>query len=46
MNEDGIECTEGEAFGCKVTDCTTRPDLALCVDEVGADTSQKGNGAI
>jgi len=39
MNEDDVECEEGEAFDCKVTHRITRPGLALCVDEVGADTS-------
>jgi len=29
MNDDGVECEEGEAFGCKVTYRITRPDLAL-----------------
>jgi len=46
MNEDGVECEEGETFGCKAIHRITCPDLALCVDEVGADTSQKGDGAI
>ena len=33
-------------FGCKVTHRILRPDMMLCGDEVGADTSQKGDGAI
>jgi len=46
VNEDGVGCEEGEVFGCKVMNCITCTDLALCVDEVGGDTSQKSNGAV
>ena len=34
------------AFGCKVTHNILRPDMILVMDEVGSDTSQKGDGSI
>jgi len=46
MNEDNVEYEEGEAFGCKVIHRITHLDSALCVDEVGVHTCQKGDGVI
>ena len=46
MNKDGETVEEKDSFGCKVTHMILRSDMMLCGDEVGADTSQKGDGAI
>ena len=37
---------EVEVFWCKVTHCITCPDIIVCMEKVGADTSQKGDGAV
>ena len=46
MDKEGNKCKEKLAFGCKVTHKITSPDMILVMDEVGADTSQKGDGAV
>ena len=47
MDRDGkVLDREDTSFGCKVTHNILRPDLILVMDEVGSDTSQKGDGAI
>ena len=47
MNRDGdIVENEEDAFGCRVTHNVTRPDMILCMDEVGSSTCQKGDGAV
>ena len=44
MNRAGKECSEEEAFGCKVTHKIIRPDMCICGDEVGGNLSMKGDG--
>ena len=44
MDEEGNEVSEDKAFGCKVKVKFTRPDLAICCDEVGCNISQDGDG--
>ena len=47
MDREGTICQNEElAFGCKVTHNILRSDMILVMDEVGSDTSQKGDGAI
>jgi len=46
MNKEGDAVTEDDAFGCKVSHKISHPDMILCMDEVGSDTSQKGDGAV
>ena len=46
MDEEGNEVSEDKAKGCKVKIKFTRPDLAICCDEVGCNTSQDGDGSI
>ena len=46
MDKEGNECEENKSFGCKVTHHITRPDMILVMDEVGAGTSQKADGAV
>ena len=46
MDRDGFECEEKDAFGCMVTHDITDPDMVLTLDEVGGNTSQKGDGQI
>ena len=46
MDRDGFECEEKYAFGCMVTHDITDPDYVLTLDEVGGNTSQKGDGQI
>ena len=42
----GNRCEESEAFGCKVTHTLTHPEMCIVMDEVGGNTSQKGDGHI
>ena len=44
MDADGNEVNEENAFGCKVKVKFTRPDMAICCDEVGCNISQTGDG--
>ena len=44
MDKDGKEVSEENAFGCKVRVKYTRPDMAICCDEVGCNISQDGDG--
>ena len=44
MNRDGILVDEKDAFGCKVTHDITDPDMIIVMNEVGRNTSQKGDG--
>ena len=37
---------EKGSFGCKVTYNVFHPDMILCMDKVGLDTSQKGDVAV
>ena len=46
QNEVGRVVDEGDAVGCKVTHRIDNPDMILMMDEVGACTSQKGDGPI
>ena len=46
MDRDGKECQPIEAFGCKVTHRIKHPDMCIVGDEVGGNTSQKGDGHI
>ena len=46
MNRDGEECQPIEGFDCKVTHRITRLDLCIISDEVGGNSSQKGDGHI
>jgi hypothetical protein len=46
MDKEGNEVSEENAFGCKVKIKYTRPDLAICCDEVGCNISQDGDGEI
>ena len=46
MNRFGNEVEEKDAFGCKVTHDILHPDYIICMDEVGGNTSQKGDGHI
>ena len=44
MDKEGNEVSEEKSFGCKVRIQFTRPDLAICCDEVGCNISQDGDG--
>ena len=46
MDAEGNEVSEEMAIGCKVKIKFTRPDLAICCDEVGCNLSQDGDGDI
>ena len=46
MDRDGKECQPIEVFGCKVTHRIKHPDMCIVGDEVGGNTSQKGDGHI
>ena len=46
MDKDGNLCSEDESFGCKVTHDLQYPEMAFVMDEVGGNTSQKGDGHI
>ena len=46
MNRDGEECQPIEAFGCKLTHRIKHPDMCIAGDEVGDNSSQKGDGHI
>ena len=37
---------ESEAYGCKVSLNITHPEWMVMADEVGGNTSQKGDGAV
>ena len=43
---DGTRCNESNSFGCKVTHNLTHPEMCIVMDEVGGNTSQKGDGHI
>lgn len=43
MNKEGGVVEMEEYFGCMVTHKIPHPDMILCMDEVGSDTSQKGD---
>jgi hypothetical protein len=42
----GHDCTEEDAFGCNVTHDLTHHEMCVVMDEVGGNTSQKGDGHI
>ena len=44
MNRASEECSEDEAYGCKVTHKIIYPDMCICGDEVGGNLSMKGDG--
>ena len=44
MDRDGILVEEKDLLRCKVTHDVTDPDYVICMDEVGGNTSQKGDG--
>ena len=46
MDRNGKECQPIEAFGCKVTHRIKHPDMCIVGDEVGGNTSQKGDSHI
>ena len=46
MNRDGEECQPIEAFGCKVTNRIKYPDMCILGDEVGGNSSQRGDDHI
>jgi len=46
MNKEGDVIEEEEYFECMVTHKISHPDMMLCMDVVGSDTSQKGDGAV
>ena len=46
QDSDGNPCSESESFGCKVTHNLTHPEMCIVMDEVGGNTSQKGDGHI
>ena len=46
MDKDGNLCSEDESFGCKVTHALQYPGMAFVMDEVGGNTSQKGDGIL
>ena len=46
QNRAGDRCGEAEAVGYKVTHDLTHPEMCVVMDEVGSNTSQKGDGRI
>jgi len=46
MNANGDIVEEGDACGCKVTIDITKPEMCVVADEVGGNTSQKGDGLV
>ena len=44
QNQDGKDCAEEDAFGCKITHYFPFPEMGFVMDEVGGNTSQKGDG--
>ena len=46
MNRDGEECQPGEAFGRKVSHHIKYPYMCIIGDEVGGNSSQKGDSHI
>ena len=46
QDRDGNPCLEKDVFGCKVTHNLTHPEMCVVMDEVGGNTSQKGDGHI
>ena len=44
MDESGSIVDEEHATGCKVTHDLVRPEMCIVMDEVGGNTSQKGDG--
>ena len=45
-NREGQSVSEEEAFGCRVTLDITHPEMVLVADEVGGNTSMKGDGHV
>lgn len=46
MDCEGNVVDEKTFFGCKVTHRITRPEMVICFDELGGNTSQKGDGHV
>ena len=46
MDRDGKECQHIEACGCKLIHHIKHPDMCIVGDEVGGNTSQKGDGHV
>ena len=46
MDEWGEMCEEKNAYGCKTDLKITNPEMCIVADEVGANTSQKGDGRV
>ena len=46
QDSDGTFCTESSSLGCKVTHDFAHPEMCVVMDEVGGNTSQKGDGHI
>ena len=47
MDRDGNPVDgESKSFGCGVSHKIVRPDIMFCLDKVGSNTSQKGDGAV
>ena len=44
MNKEGVEAGKEESFGCMVTHNLLYPEMCIVMDEVGGNTSQKGDG--
>ena len=44
QNQDGKDCTEEDVLGCKITHYFPFPEMGFVMDEVGGNTSQKGDG--
>ena len=40
---DGNSCLEKDAFGCKFNHNLIHPEMCIIMDEVGGNTSQKGD---
>ena len=46
VDRDGNVCDEKDAFGCKVTHQIIHPEYVIVFDELGGNTSQKGDGNV
>ena len=46
QDSDGTFCPESSGLGCRVTHNFTKPEMCIVMDEVGGNTSQKGDGQI
>ena len=44
QNANGDICEEEDSVGCMVTHDLTHPEMCIVMDEVGGNTSQKGDG--